>query len=91
MVHFSFSQICFHLIFFPAKWQVEFQGQNTVDGNTFYPDIGPPQEKKLTLMMRNGLLQRKLTSGRELVANMIRTIDVDAINMEGKLSKKNKK
>ncbi|CAF1182338.1 unnamed protein product [Rotaria magnacalcarata] len=43
------------LDFFPAAWQVEFQGQSTVDGNTLYPDIGPPQEKKLTLMMKNGL------------------------------------
>ncbi|CAF3299537.1 unnamed protein product [Rotaria socialis] len=38
--------------FFSATWQVEFQGQNTLDGNTFYPDIGPPLEKKLTLMRK---------------------------------------
>ncbi|CAF4072266.1 unnamed protein product [Rotaria sordida] len=40
---------------FDAKWKNEFQGQNTRDGNTFFPDTGPPQEKKLTLMMKNGL------------------------------------
>jgi serine protease inhibitor len=40
---------------FLAKWQHEFQGQHTQDGNTFYPDKGAPQEKKLTLMMQNGM------------------------------------
>lgn len=26
-----------------------------MDGNTFYSDIGPPEEKKLTLMMQSGM------------------------------------
>ncbi|CAF3603534.1 unnamed protein product [Rotaria sp. Silwood1] len=57
-------------LLFDAKWQRGFQGQNTRDGNTFYPDIGPPQEKKLTLMMRNGLFPYvDLTS--EIGARMI--------------------
>ncbi|CAF0766981.1 unnamed protein product [Adineta steineri] len=42
-------------LFFDGKWGSEFEAQNTVAGYTFYPDVGPPQEKKLTLMMRNGL------------------------------------
>ncbi|CAF4262454.1 unnamed protein product [Rotaria socialis] len=42
-------------LLFDATWQVEFQGQNTLDGNTFYPDIGPPLEKKLTLMRKMDL------------------------------------
>ncbi|CAF0844493.1 unnamed protein product [Adineta steineri] len=41
-------------LFFDGKWESEFQAQNTRDGNTFYPDVGPPQEKKLTLMTRIG-------------------------------------
>ncbi|CAF3156712.1 unnamed protein product [Rotaria sp. Silwood2] len=57
-------------LLFDAKWQREFQGQNTRDGNTFYPDVGPPQEKKLTLMTRNGLFPYvDLTS--EIGARMI--------------------
>jgi serpin B len=49
---FFFSNI-FSLDLFLAKWRREFEGQHTKDGKTFYPDIGPPQEKKLTLMMQN--------------------------------------
>ncbi|CAF4229564.1 unnamed protein product, partial [Adineta steineri] len=41
-------------LFFDGKWQSEFRAQNTRDGNTFYPDMGSPQEKKLTLMTRIG-------------------------------------
>ncbi len=38
-----------------GKWESEFQARNTRDGYTFYPDVGPPQEKKLTLMIRSSL------------------------------------
>ncbi|CAF1389515.1 unnamed protein product, partial [Adineta steineri] len=38
-----------------GKWESGLQAQNTRDGYTFYPDVGSPQEKKLTLMTQNCL------------------------------------
>lgn len=42
-----------HSAVYLAKWQQQFEAQGTQDGNTFYPDQGPAQEKKLTLMMQD--------------------------------------
>ncbi|UJR12041.1 hypothetical protein I4U23_016219 [Adineta vaga] len=39
---------------FDAKWKQEFEAQNTIGGNTFFPDKGPQQDKILTLMMQQG-------------------------------------
>lgn len=37
-----------------GKWESKFEAQGTYDGNTFYPDSGPPEKNKLTLMTQRG-------------------------------------